>query len=432
MLYPRHIVHNVLKSLKKNPVALINGARQVGKSTLIKTIETLATEQETHISQYISLDDHNILLAMQQDAYGTLQHYIGGTSGILAIDEVQRCPALFMAIKRCVDQSARSPNTRGQFLLTGSANVLTIPRISESLSGRMIIHPLWPLSQGELLNTQESFLSWLWTNHLHLRLKHPILTPQDLITRIFKGGYPRLNPAHDLNIDLPDHNQWIQSYLDTLIQRDIRSLANIEGLTELPHLLSIVAERTGSLLNFADLARALKINQVTLKRYYTLLQMVFLVVEVPPWFANREKRVVKAPKVYLNDTALLSYFMQLDPETVLKHRTHLGPLLENFVVMELKKQISWHEAMINLYHFRTYAGHEVDIVLEGYGKKIVGIEIKSSSTLSQKDLKGLIQLKETAKDQFLRGIILYTGDQILPLGTDIMALPLQALWDLKP
>lgn len=416
MLHKRNIINQLLTSLKKSPVVLLNGARQVGKSTLIEELI-----KSTYKAKYITLDDHGVLLALSQDPYGYLDAF---KDTPMAIDEVQRCSELFLAIKRIVDKYQKD----GSYLLTGSANILTLPKLSESLAGRMIIHPMWPLSQGELLNTKELFLNWLYTtDHKVPIITNKIISNQDLINKVLTGGYPRAIKCQNDN----DRKTWFKSYIDTIIQRDIKNLANIEGLAELPNLLSIISERVGSLLNLADISRALGINQITLKRYYTLLQTVFLIIELPAWFHNREKRLVKSPKVFLNDTGILSYFTQLDYHTLIQDRSKFGGLLENFVVMELKKQISWHNKNINMFHFRTNTNHEVDIILEGYGKKIVGIEVKASTKIDKKDLKGLIYLKELAKDKFHKGIILYTGEQILPLGNNIIALPIQSLWDLN-
>ncbi len=412
MIYTRNILQNILRSLKNNPVVLINGARQVGKSTLVEGLV-----KEGYQARYISFDDHAILFAASNDPFGFLNQY----DGSLAIDEVQRNPEIFMAIKRIVDNKKKS----GQFLLTGSANVLTIPKVSESLAGRMILHTLWPLSQGEVKGKKEGFIDWAF-NQEKLPVLKKSLNQNDLIDLIVKGGYPRSLRAEDQR----DRIEWMRSYVDTILQRDVRSLANVEGLKDMPHILSILAERIGNLINLADVSRIAKLNKVTLSRYYALLQMVFLVVEVPAWFANRDKRLAKTPKVYLNDTGLACYFKQLTKEDLLKDRNQLGSLLENFVVMELKKQITWHDMMPNIYHFRTQSGQEVDVVLEGQNKKVVGIEVKSSTKVDSGDLGGFKRLKEMAGDKFAKGIILYAGEHPIALDKQIYALPINSLWEI--
>jgi predicted AAA+ superfamily ATPase len=413
MTYTRNLSLNILKSLKNNPVVFINGARQVGKSTLVEELL-----KKDYKADYLSFDDHTALFASSHDPFGFLNKY----EQALAIDEVQRNPEIFVAIKRIVDAKKK----RGQFLLTGSANVLTIPKVSESLAGRMILHALWPLSQGEINGKKEKFIDWAFSGKKIPQIKKT-LKQADLIKIITRGGYPRALAAKNEN----DRKEWMRSYIDTILQRDIRNLANIEGLRDLPHILSILAERIGNLINLADISRMTKLNQVTLKRYYTLLQMVFLIVEVPAWFVNRDKRLSKTPKVYLNDSGLACYFKQVTAEILRDDRNHLGPLLENFVVMELKKQLTWQNIAPNLYHFRTQAGSEVDVVLEGANKKIVGIEVKSSTKIDRSDLAGLLKLKEIAGNKFTKGIVLYTGDSAFSLGDQFFALPINSLWEIS-
>lgn len=415
MLYERHTIKPILRSLRHNPAVLVSGARQVGKSTLVEAIAS-GTYTKAYTAHYMSLDDHAVLFASSHDPFGFLDKY----DGSIAIDEVQRNTALLMAIKRLVDTRKKD----GQFLLTGSANILTIPRVSESLAGRLILHTLWPLSQGEIKGVKEGFIDWAFTSD-KLPLIKTKLTQAALIDMIIKGGYPRSLRA----VDQADRIEWMQSYVSTLLQRDVLNLAKIEGLKDMPTILSIIAERVGNLINFADIGRITRINQVTVKRYYNLLQMIHLVVEVPAWVTSREKRLAKSPKVYLNDTGLACYFKRLTQDDFMNNRATLGPLLENFCLLELKKQASWHKQAPTIYHYRTQSGSEVDIVLEGQNKELVGIEVKAATTIKKSDLAGINALKAMAGTAFKKGIILYTGDQVLALQHDIYALPINALWD---
>lgn len=411
MYYDRNITNRLIRSFGNYPVVLLNGARQVGKSTLIEHMVRTSVEAD-----YFSLDDHTALFAASQDPYGFLSQY----DRPLAIDEVQRATDLLIAMKRVVDARQKP----GQFLLTGSANIMTMPKVSESLAGRMIVHTLWPLSQGEILGKEESFIDWAFSSNGLATSSIQGVTQTELVEMIIKGGYPRSLAARD---DM-DRFEWSNAYLNAILQRDVRQLSNIEGLRELPHLLSIVGERVGNLLNLADLSRITGLQQMTLKRYYTLLQMVFLVVELPAWFTSREKRLAKMPKVYLNDTGLVCSLRQLRRGRLIEDRTLLGPLLENFVVMELKKQASWQDMSPQLYHFRDHMGNEVDIVMEGVDKRIVGIEVKAASVINNKDLKGLKKLQSIAGNSFAKGIVLYGGEQLLPLEKDLYAVPIHYLW----
>jgi predicted AAA+ superfamily ATPase len=236
-----------------------------------------------------------------------------------------------------------------------------------------------------------------------------------LLERLLCGGYPEV-----LSRDTDERRAaWFGSYVTTLLQRDVRDLSNIEGLTTVPRLLSLLAARATSLLNFSELSRSLAMPQSTLKRYLALLEMTFLLQPLPPWSSNRNKRLVKAPKLMLNDTGLLASLLSLSRDRLLTDRPLTGPMLENFVVLELRKQLTWSRVKPQLFHFRTQTGQEVDVVLEDGAGRIVGIEVKASGALM-----------EVSGERFQRGIVLYTGMEPLPFGPRLHAFPLQALWRL--
>ena len=410
MYYSRRITNEIVNSLKTFPVVFVNGARQTGKSTLV---EHFLTKQ--HSSDYISLDDLSNLAAAAKDPV----NFINNLQIPITIDEIQRVPELFLPIKKFVDAEKKN----GMFILTGSANVLTIPKISDSLAGRMIIYTLWPLSQGEIRKQKENFIDLLFSEKTFLPPKSK-LTFEELNAVLLTGGYPR-----SLSItDAKERTKWFNSYIDAILQRDVRELANIEKLTELPYLLNIIAGRAASLSNIADLGRVLKISHTTLKRYYALLKMIFFVVELPPWSTKREKTLIKTPKVFLNDTGLLCHLLRYDDTTFIADRSKLGPVLENFVFMELKKQISWSDNQPDIYHFRTQVGREVDVVLEGKNKKIIGIEVKAAASVNADDFNGLEKLKEVSGEKFTRGIVVYLGEKVISFGKNYFAVPLQMLW----
>jgi len=324
-----------------------------------------------------------------------------------------------MAIKAEVDRNRVS----GRFLLTGSANILLLPRLSESLAGRMEILTLWPFSQGEVDGMKEGFVDAAFDD------KAPSYTKgtEDrtrLVKRIFTGGYPEIlkRPA------VTRRKAWFGSYITTILQRDVRDLANIEGLTEMPRLLSLLATRSASLLNFSELSRSCGIPQSTLKRYMTLLKTTFMITLLPAWSGNLGKRLVKAPKSFLNDTGLTAHLLGIDEGRIRDGTSLIDPLLENFVVLELLKQSTWSKIQPKLFHFRTQTGHEVDIIMEDSGGRIVGIEIKAAKSLGLKDFKGLQMLQDTLGKRFRRGIILYTGSEGISFGKNLFALPIQSLW----
>jgi predicted AAA+ superfamily ATPase len=404
----RHAAARLHTALADRPVVLLHGARQSGKTTLVRAVA------EESGARYITLDDLTMLAAARNDAAG----FLAGSAQSLVVDEVQRAPELLLAIKAAVDRK----RTPGRFLLTGSANVLLVPRVAESLAGRMEIVPLWPFSQGEIEGAVEGFIDAAFGD------APPVLVQSSssvrLTDRVLRGGYPEAAPIKSAE----RRRAWFDAYVTTILQRDVRDLARIEGLTELPRLLALLASRPMAQLNYADLSRGTGLPQSTLKRYFALLEMVFLIRLLPPWHANIGKRLVKTPKVVLTDTGLAAHLMGIDDARLARDRTLLGGLLESFVAMELVKQSGWSADPPALYHFRTHEGDEVDLVLERRGGALVGIEVKSAATVSAADFKGLRALAEIAGQRFQRGIVLYTGAEIVPFGAGLFALPVEALW----
>ncbi len=408
-MYQRNLLEKVRESVRFSPATLINGSRQTGKSTFI---------QNTFVAEdafaYTNLDDLNLLRLAKNDPVT----FVAQLPQRAAIDEIQRTPEILLPLKKVID-AARA--TR-RFLLTGSANILTLPKLSESLAGRMEIHTLWPLSQGEIRGRKERFIDFTFSDEAPSA--PPPCSPADYLEAVVRGGYPEALAQMQAGRG-PD---WFQSYLTTLLQRDIQDIARIAGLIELPRLLELIAARAGNLINFADLSRVTGLNAVTLKRYYTLLACVFLIVEVPAWGNNHEKRLVKSPKVFLNDTGLLCYVRGLGQAALQRERTLLGGVLENFVVMELTKQRGWAQTRCQLLHYRTQQGAEVDAVLEAADTRIVGLEVKSSMDVAPADFKGLRSLADDAGDRFHRGFVLYTGNDIIAYGPNLWAVPISMLW----
>ncbi len=405
----RNLTKRLREALADRPVVLLHGARQTGKTTLVRTL----AESELG-ARYITFDDLTFLAAARGDPAG----FLAGFQGPLVLDEVQRVPDLLVAIKAAVDRD-RKP---GRFLLTGSANVLLVPQLSESLAGRMEIVTLWPFSQGEIAGVVEGFVDAAFGD-----------APPALGTaakgvaigeRVLVGGFPEA-----LSITAGARREaWFDAYLTTILQRDVRDLANIDGLAELPRLLALVAARPMALLNYAELSRSSGVPQSTLKRYFALLEAVFLVRTLRPWHANLGKRLVKSPRILLCDSGLASHLMGIDLSRVTEDRTLFGGLLESFVAMELSKQVGWSATAPALHHFRTHEGDEVDFVLEQRSGALVGIEVKSAATVTGADFKGLHALAQAAGRRFRRGIVLYTGTEVVPFGPRLFAVPIDTLW----
>lgn len=404
----RHIDRSVVQSLSDTPVVLLNGARQTGKTTLAQSIASRLG------GQYLTLDDASTLAAAIQDPVG----FIRNLPGRVILDEVQHAPGLFPAIKMAVDRD-RQP---GRFLLTGSANVLTVPRLSESLAGRMEIIPLFPFSAGELAGVPEGFLERLFAGSLS---DTPWPNPgQEIVERLSRGGYPEANQRPDSE----RRAAWFGSYISTILQRDVRELARIEALHSLPHLLNLLATRTSGLLNLADVGRDCGLPHSTLTRYMALLESLFLIHRLPAWSPNLGKRLVKAPKLHLLDTGLAAHLLGANTARLAEDRALLGRLLETFVVSELRKQLSWSNPHARLLHYRTATGSEVDIILERPDGTMAAIEVKASATVGASDFSALQGLREQLGKRFRSGVVLYLGDQTVPYGDQLTLVPVSALW----
>ena len=411
-MHPRHIAPLLTDALSDTPVVLINGARQSGKSTLAQAQSNSTSTPR----QYLTLDDAVVLNAAKSDPAG----FINGLQGAVTLDEVQRVPELFLAIKAAVDRQ-RQP---GRFLLTGSANVLLLPGIADSLAGRMEVLSLWPLSSAEMvdsarLNRADALFAGDWS-----ALVVPPCARDALLERLLAGGFPDAVTRTSAR----RRAAWFDNYIQAVLQRDVRELANIEQLTEIPNLLTLLATRSGTLLNFAELSRTAAIAQSTLKRYFALLEMLFLVVRVPSWERNPGKRLVKAPKVFLPDSGLLNYLMGTTLESMSAKPGLPGGVVETFVLAELLKHLAFSEARLSLWHYRTQTNIEVDFILENRLGQITGIEVKASATVDGKDFKGLRHLQETEATIFQRGIVLYGGREVVPFGENLWAVPLSLWW----
>jgi uncharacterized protein len=420
MIY-RFLTPKILASLQNSPVIILNGARQSGKSTLMKLLQG-----DGNVSRYETLDSINTISNLKNFTESTLRSYPIGT----VIDEIQKLPEIFDTIKLVVDEN-RVP---ARFILTGSANVLLLPKLSESLAGRVNILTLSPLSIAEIKNgeaepnnTAHNFIDTLFGENIIQRfdgITEANPNPSYFANLLVKGGYPEIQKINTLEgISL-----WFESYINTLIQRDIRDMASIDGLTKIPSILKILANQAGGILNSSDLARDIDINNVTFSRYMTLLESIFLVQRLQPWYRNIGKRLVKSPKVYLNDTGILSHLLNVDVDYILKDRQIFGKLLENMVFNELTKYISFSKSRPGIFYLRTQSGQEIDFVLENGRGEVVAVEVKSSTTVSRQDITNLVWLRDNHPG-FHLGMVLYTGEQVLELSDRIIAVPISRLWN---
>jgi len=408
LYYPRFVETSLAEALSDTPVVLIHGPRQCGKTTLAQTFGT------TRGYDYFSFDDDVAAAAARADPSG----FVSDLPARVILDEVQRVPELFTALKLAVDRD----RTPGRFILTGSANTLLVPKLADSLAGRMEILRLHPLAQCELAKKPSAFLDRLFDGAFPTRTYERL--GEDLSERIVSGGYPAaiVRPAHR-------RSAWYRDYVETLIQRDVRDLARIRALDALPRLLALATGQTAQLLNVSDLASPFQLSRPTIREYVTLLERIFLLDILPPWHSNRLSRLIKTPKVHVGDTGVACSLLGLDVRNLTRDRKTLGHLVETFVFQEVRRQASWHGTEIRFYHFRNKDNIEVDIVLERAAHEVAGIEVKASATVRSKDFRGLRKLRQASGKRFTTGIILYDGETSAGFGDGLYAVPIRTLWE---
>ncbi len=407
--YTRGLAPRLREALADTPAVLVHGPRQSGKTTLARAVG------DRRGYGYFSFDVDGLRHSAQQDPSG----FVAGLPERVILDEVQRVPELFTTLKDVIDRQ-RKP---GRFILTGSANVLLVPTLADSLAGRMGILRLHPLAQSELARRSPEFLDHLFNGGFRTRTISPL--GPDLAVRVAAGGYPAA-----LALRTPARRSaWYRDYVETQVQRDVRDLSRIRSLDALPRLLAMAASHTARLINVADLAGPFQLTRQTIHDYVTVLERVFLLERLPPWHSNRLSRLVKTPKLHIGDTGVACALLDLDAKALHSNREMLGPLLETFVLQELRRQASWRTAPITFYHFRDRDGIEVDIVLEQGIGKVAGVEVKSSASVSASDFTGLRKLKDVAGKKFAGGVVLYDGEVSASFGDRLHAVPIRALWD---
>ncbi len=409
-MFIRWVESRLLKALERSPVVLVNGPRQAGKTTLVRNIANGGYQ-----SDYVTLDNPTTRDSALKDPVGFIQKY----RGPLIIDEIQRAPDLLLAIKESVDNDRRP----GRFMITGSARVLLLPKVSETLAGRVEILTLWPLSQGEILGAQDGLIDALFTGTLEQKPDMGLTRPE-LIGRVLAGGYPEAVSRSDEG----DRLQWFEDYLTTITQREIQDIADVERLTEIPSLLTALAIRSRAPINKSDISSDLGIPRTTLKRYLSLLQYVFITRALPGWHRSQRKQLVKSPKLLLSDSGLMSHLMGVDTKRLEIDDATLGLICENFVGMELVKQLTWSKQRAEIYHLRSSSGIEVDIVIETPDQRVIALEIKIAASVGSSDFKHLAWFRDQLGDRFIKGVVLYTGNRVLPFGDRLEAVPLSSLW----
>jgi len=388
------------------PVVLLAGPRQAGKTTLVRQVAEGAL-------RYLTLDDELTLLSAREDPVGMIR-----SLDRAVIDEIQRAPQLLLAIKKSIDEDRRP----GRFLLTGSANLMTLPTVADSLAGRMETLSLLPLSQSEIEGQSTNWLDSVFAG----RMPQPGSSARagDLAGRVLRGGYPEAMSRSTAK----RRTAWARQYIDAIIQRDVRDVSGIEKLDQLPRFLRALAQTAGQMCNYTQLGGQAGLDGKTASRYVGVFEQMYLLKRVDVWARNRLNRVVKAPKLQFIDSGLLATLLDLTADEVEKDRTRFGNVLETFVFGELLKHTTTADGDYHLMYYRDADKVEVDVVIENAANQLVGVEIKAAATVRESDLRGLRKLAGLAGDSFKMGVLLYDGDETMPLGDGIWAAPLSTLW----
>ena len=406
-LYRRFAEHSLVEALADSPVVLVHGPRQCGKTTLARKVgDSLGYD-------YISFDDDVARAAAATDPAG----FVAGLSERAILDEIQRVPELFTALKQEIDRR-RAP---GRFLLTGSSQVLLLPSLSDSLAGRMEVLRLHPLSQSELHGVIPDFLDDLFRGTFPTSATSRLAG--DLPARIAAGGYPAAlaRPTYRRRAN------WYRNYVDTQLQRDVRDISRISDLDALPRLLGAAASQTARLFNLSDLASPFHLSRPTIGYYVQILERLFLIDKLPPWHSNRLNRLVKTPKLHLGDTGVGCALLGLSPDALSRERALLGQMLETFVFQELRRQAICQEQPPSFYHYRDKDKVEVDIVIERGATAVAGVEVKSAATVTPSDFRGLRKLRKATGDRFASGVVLYDGEITAGFGDGMFAVPVRSL-----
>ena len=408
-ILPRLLTPVIREAMTDTPVICLLGPRQSGKTTLVRRLEPERA--------YISLDDSNYY----QIAISDPTEFIASLPDIVTLDEVQRVPALLPAIKRSVDEDRRP----GRFLLTGSANLLLLPKVTESLAGRMEIVRLQPLTEAEKMRQPGRFLNTLLEGAFSPAIRPGTQTTgPTLAERLIAGGYPE-----PLTRSPGRARQWRRQYLHTIIERDLRDVARVRDSHELSRLLKLLALHSAELFNASNLANSLSLHRETVEHYVSVLERLFLVRRLPAWHRNTGKRLIKSPKVHLIDNGLAATLADLTAADWLDKRERMGHLLESFVVQQLVAQAAWTDPDLRFWHYRDKDQVEVDVVITR-GPKTWGIEVKAATTLTSRDGKGLARLADLCGKDFEGGVLLYTGQDILPMRDKrMLAIPISELWN---
>ncbi len=407
--FERRIRSAVVDALQDSRVVLVSGARQVGKTTLSNEIAA-----SDHPMQSLTLDDRPTREAALRDPAG----FIATLDAPVLIDEIQRAPELLLEIKRAVDRDT----TPGRFLLTGSADVLSSKRVIDALTGRIDRIRMWPLAQSEIadgaLNVVDELMAGRAPQVSGAPVGHPAFS-----AIVAQGGYPeaRLRPAGRRRA------RWFENYVDTTLERDLREIADARRMDEMGRLLRLLAAQSANLLSYRAVGQRLEMHHGTVQSYVMLLEQMFLVQRLPAWRPGLGAREASRPKAYVCDPGLLAYLLGADVERIEHDDQVTGKACETLVAVELLKHASWAHSEVRLYHYQRER-EDIDLVLEDRAGNVAAVEVKATASIRSSDWQWLAALRDARGTRFKSGVVIYSGEQTIPLGDRLWAVPYAGLW----
>jgi predicted AAA+ superfamily ATPase len=403
-----NIVHQALLSRR---VIVLTGARQCGKTTLAKSLKLPSTI-------YRTLDDVTLLESALNDPHGFVYH----GDELMIIDEIQKAPILLQAIKKDVDENKNF----GRFLLTGSANIQSLPSVNESLAGRLRKIRLRPLAQAEIYATLANFLPWAFNQNFPKNYAHD--SKDSYITVALRGGYPE--PLRLPSIR--EAHQWYRDYIYSMIERDLKDIINIKRQDAMKDLLSVLAAWSSKSMDVSAIASGLSLTRQTVTTYINALESLYLVDKLAAWPKTDYDRVNKQDKLFMTDTGIMAALLNWRFEKVRLDGDQNGKLLETFVFTELAAHIEaleFQDEKYNMYYYRDREKREIDFIIENEDGNILGIEVKAGSAVSRDSFKHLRWFRDNiSKNRSFVGVVLYTGDQMASFGESMWAVPINILW----
>ncbi|MFI3242471.1 MAG: ATP-binding protein [Alphaproteobacteria bacterium] len=404
--YARWATPVVQRALKNRRVLIISGARQVGKSTLTKQA---IIEDAT----FRTLDSTKLLNVAFDDPTGFLTH----NEKTLVIDEIQKAPHLLPEIKIVVDNN----NSPGQFVLTGSADVMALPEVKESLAGRVKNLKLRGLTQGEIEAKQPNFVEKVLKKDLSSQIRG--FSKKDVLQRALRGGYPEAIIKSE-----KERREWYKDYVISLLTHDLKDISNIKRHDELKKVLYTLSAWSSKYMDISGICSKCGLSKPTLNEYMGLIEKLYLCERVYPWTKSDYDRVGRTEKIFITDTGLMSSVLDWNYESTNLDADRYGKLIETFVFNELSAQVDL-DIDLSLNHYRDREGREIDFIIENNQGDIIGVEVKGGSNINKDDFKHLKWFKENlAKDKRFIGIVLYSSEDTLPFGEDMLAVPTAALW----